>query len=536
MVNLVWGERYESQEMVGSTQKGQLHLGWDRSLHRPVALAVFPGMPDEDRENLLRDIRAAAGGSWPSRPDIYDVGLDAGTVYVVYGRVAGQPFWRAWKSGSGSTETWLSRLTQLGEAALEWYRAGLQGVSLDPRWIWLRPEGGVVFYGLGAGNHSLPRELAHTAVRLATGNPDAPLQWEVLEKSLTGQIPPLWIQAFGHWWLRAVSQDPTLQFSDLETCVRGIRDVFREAPPELIDASSSAAVSAPAPSPKKTGVGEASNRPVGKGIRPSGGAPNPWAQVRAMAFGRGKPFSTKKGKGWGDSRMADAVRAVPRPGVAGWMHRFHWSRAAMVLMVAILAVVGGASLAYAVFMRGPGDATMPFVVGKSYDDALGALVQAGLDPSKVVKEPQASTQPPGTVIGQDPYAGKTVKPDRVVHLQVAAPPNSPGSGAAGPAFGPEPGNSTQGSGSSTSGSTGTTTPGGSASPGATPAPGVKTVPDLTGLTLDQAQSQLLSLGIHYRYEIVSSDRPKGTVIDQTPSPGTQVGDGDYVVFRVSRGS
>ncbi|HHY67355.1 MAG TPA: PASTA domain-containing protein, partial [Alicyclobacillus sp.] len=91
-------------------------------------------------------------------------------------------------------------------------------------------------------------------------------------------------------------------------------------------------------------------------------------------------------------------------------------------------------------------------------------------------------------------------------------------------------------GASTSGSTGTTTPGGSASPGATPGPGAKTVPDLTGLTLDQAQSQLLSLGIHYRYEIVSSDRPKGTVIDQTPSPGTQVGDGDYVVFRVSRGS
>ncbi|MDI3257580.1 MAG: PASTA domain-containing protein [Kyrpidia sp.] len=529
MVSLVWGERYESQALVGSTRAGELHLGWDRSLHRPVALGVFKGMAGEQRDVLLREIRTAAGQSWPSLPEIYDVGMDGGTVYVVYGRTEGRPFWKECvESPKGGAGKWESRLADLGGAVLEWNRAGLSMLSVDPRWLWVRSDGGIVLYGLGAEETPLTRQLARTAVQLATGNIDAPLQWEALESWLAQeQYPPLWIQAFGHWWLRAASQDPETRFPDLEACVRALREVMSGMSPVSGDTRPAGTAAGTVGARKEDGgpVPGAKRGTGTKGHRAALGR-DALESVREFAFGRGHRAPNPR-KALMGGPGGKAMRHRPGGGASGFLYRFHWSRAAMAAMVILLAVVGGASLAYAVFMRGPGEVTMPFVVGKSYDAAVGALVQAGLDPSKVVKEPQSSTQPPGTVIGQDPYGGKTLKPDRVVHLQVAVPPNSSGQGA--PPGQGMPGQATpDGEGSG---------PGPSVvQPPAAGSPGDKTMPDLTGLTLDQAQSQLLNLGIHFRYEIVSSDRPKGTVIDQSPSPGTRVGDKDQAVFRVSRGS
>ncbi|MBX6396054.1 MAG: PASTA domain-containing protein [Alicyclobacillaceae bacterium] len=365
-------------------------------------------------------------------------------------------------------------------------------LSVDPRWLWIDESGHLWFYGLGVEETPLPRQLARLAAQLATGQTDPPLDWDVLERHFlpNEDVPGLWIRAFGHWWLRAISKDPEMQFKDAESCVRALREVAGEArpfpltEPQLPEAVSESRAKAFQPEPPA--IAEVSSAESHVGERPDG------------RLSRMRPNLRR--------RLGEIFR------------RFQWSKASMWVLVAILAVFGGASLGYAVFMRGSNEVTMPFVVGKPYNEAVSELVKAGLDPSKVVKEPQPSTQPPGTVIAQDPFGGKVIKGDRLVHLQVAVAPSSPPPGTAG--------------GSESSAGAPSQRP--RSNPGLQS--GDKTVPDLTGLTLQEAQNQLLSLGIHYRYEIVASDRPKDTVIEQNPSPGTRVGNDDEVVFRVSRGS
>lgn len=486
MGGTAWGGRYQSQAVVAETPAGQWHIGWDRSLHRPVCLGVRAGVSAAEWEVLLQDIRLAAGREWESLPELYDVGLEDGCAYIVMERKDGRPFWEEWRRTEWGIGRWLGDLLRIAEGALRWSREGVRCVSIDCRWIWVDENGRFWFYGLGQEDEPLPRQLARLAVQLAARSVEVPSDWEVVERRLKGVpgLDPLWIQAFGHWWVRAASSDPGTSFADGARCVEMLREVVGACP-------------ATRPKPAS---------PVPERRMREGGRPE-WVRRGAA---RSRPARNP-------AETLEALRAR----LGGWSERLYPSKPAMWLILALVALFGGASLGYAMFMKGPGEVTMPFVVGKPYDAAVAELVKAGFDPSKVVKEPQPSAQPPGTVIAQDPFEGKVVKADRTVRLQVAVAPESvsPVEGTGG-----------------TGGERTEATPSGSGGSGSSRASAVKKVPDLTGLTLQEAQNRLLSLGIHYRYEIVASDRPKDTVIEQSPPPGTAVGDADQVLFRVSRGS
>lgn len=65
--------------------------------------------------------------------------------------------------------------------------------------------------------------------------------------------------------------------------------------------------------------------------------------------------------------------------------------------------------------------------------------------------------------------------------------------------------------------------------------GDKTVPNLVGLTLDQAQQVLLQNGIRYQYVIEASSEPPNTVFKQSINPGQPYPSGERIMFYVSRG-
>jgi serine/threonine-protein kinase len=134
---------------------------------------------------------------------------------------------------------------------------------------------------------------------------------------------------------------------------------------------------------------------------------------------------------------------------------------------------------------GPPKATVPKVVGKQVDQALADLQDAKLKGRVIQVE---SDKPLGEVISQNPTEGASVDEGSKVKLRVSK--------------GPHP----------------------------------VAVPNVIGSTFDTASSTLLAQGfVVARGPDVDSTQPKGTVVDQTPGPGTFSPRGTTVTLRVSKG-
>jgi serine/threonine-protein kinase len=138
--------------------------------------------------------------------------------------------------------------------------------------------------------------------------------------------------------------------------------------------------------------------------------------------------------------------------------------------------------------RGPAVATVPDVVGEPASIARRELQEAGL---RVEIERIASSKPAGSVIRQSPAAGTGVEDGATVSLQVAKPRPAP--------------------------------------------PARIDVPRLSGLDVSDARSRLRSLGLASTVTRVDSEKPAGTVIDQSPAAGSALERGGMVALTVSSG-
>jgi serine/threonine-protein kinase len=61
------------------------------------------------------------------------------------------------------------------------------------------------------------------------------------------------------------------------------------------------------------------------------------------------------------------------------------------------------------------------------------------------------------------------------------------------------------------------------------------VPRLVDLTSSEARSRLRDLGLRFTQRPIESARPKGTVVAQSPRPGTRLREGQSVTLTVSTG-
>jgi serine/threonine-protein kinase len=122
--------------------------------------------------------------------------------------------------------------------------------------------------------------------------------------------------------------------------------------------------------------------------------------------------------------------------------------------------------------KGKETVTVPSVKGKSRDDAISTLVNAGLNPKAF---PVPSSQPVDTVVGQDPAAGKVVEKGSSIRINYSS------------------------------------------------GPAEVDVPSVIGLTFDQASATLQQQGFGVKRTDVDSDQPKDTVVDQSPSGQAQKG-------------
>ncbi len=196
--------------------------------------------------------------------------------------------------------------------------------------------------------------------------------------------------------------------------------------------------------------------------------------------------------------------------------------------------------------------SVPLVMGMTLEDARQAITNAGLNPERS-EDVRHATAPAGTVVWQDPPAGVVVPQGSGVQLSVSqGPPRIPVPDVVG--YEESTGRTLmeaaglrvsvdQAQTAAPKGVIVNTRP----PAGATLPPGGRvtlvvsigaptiTVPDLRGLTLEEARPILeqvgLTLGTYFRR--TSPERP-GTIIQQTPAPGTLSAPGAAVDLILAR--
>jgi beta-lactam-binding protein with PASTA domain len=204
--------------------------------------------------------------------------------------------------------------------------------------------------------------------------------------------------------------------------------------------------------------------------------------------------------------------------------------------------------------------TVPNVVGMTETDAGAALSDAGLEP--VPSSSYSDTVPAGTVISQDPAAGKSVTAGSPVSYAVSQGPKPPDTATVPPVVGKTEDEATtalQQAGYKAAVSRAysdsvakdvvaaqapqggvVTQPGITVgllvSDGQAPGPDFVVVPDLRAMTLDQATAALQALGLTVTsYEAFTDLQPDGQVFAQLPPPGYEVAPGVAVTVLVSKG-
>jgi beta-lactam-binding protein with PASTA domain len=158
---------------------------------------------------------------------------------------------------------------------------------------------------------------------------------------------------------------------------------------------------------------------------------------------------------------------------------------------------------------------VPRVVGQTQGDAVAALTKLGL---KSTLQNVPSDKPAGTVVGQNPPAGKEVDKGSKVILNV-----STGTG---------PSTTTV---ATTTTSTTTTTATTVTTPTTTTAAGPARVPRVVGLAQTPALRRLNTLGLLPTVVYVRSSQPANRVVAQSPAPGRTLPRGSRVRVNVSAG-
>jgi serine/threonine-protein kinase len=138
-----------------------------------------------------------------------------------------------------------------------------------------------------------------------------------------------------------------------------------------------------------------------------------------------------------------------------------------------------------VVSSGPGSQEIPNVVGQDVDSATQALEEAGFEIGDTSEE-ESDSYPEGQVIRTDPPGGQSADPGSRINLVVS-------SGA-----------------------------------------GQVAVPDLNGMTRDEAASALEDAGLSANFTEEDSDQEAGRVIRQDPGPDSQVDPGSSVTVVLAR--
>jgi eukaryotic-like serine/threonine-protein kinase len=561
LIGTVFDGRYRIIRKLGAGGMADVYLAEDQELGRRVAIKILNdrhAADDSFIERFRREAKNAAGLSHPNIVSIYDRGEAEGTYYIAMEFLDGRSLKELIVGrGPAPIKTAIDYARQILAAVGFAHRHGIVHRDIKPHNVLVGSEGRlkVTDFGIARSGASQMTEVGsiigtaqYLSPEQARGAPvdqtsDLYSVGVVLYEMLTGQVPftgdtPLEI-AMKHLSevpkppselrpevphdldsvvLRALAKDPSERYQGADEMDADLARVLDGLPvdPETETAAtavlSGSGVLATAPTSVLTKPTVAAPRTVPPGAGPPAGyygyegPPRrrrpiwPWVLsiLLLLAAGAAAWFAYTKIQ---DQLDANAPVAVPP--VAGIKESLAVDKlrgAGLVPQVARAfsdevekgvvidqSPAAGEKVAPHSNVRinvskGKETVTVPSVIGKNRDDAISTLVNAGLDPRAF---PVASSKPVDTVTGQDPPAGKVIEKGSRVRINYSS------------------------------------------------GPAEIDVPSVIGLQFDQASSALQAQGFAVARRDVDSERPKGEVVDQSPS--SQAPKGSTITLSVSKG-
>lgn len=436
MIGRNLGDRYEVIERIGGGGMAVVYRALDTLLNRHVSIKVLHAQFSTDEDfvrRFRREAQAAASLSHPNVVNIYDVGQERADYYIVMEFVDGLTLKEVIQDRAPLPVAEAIDLSkQICSALGHAHENNIVHRDIKPHNILIGKDGRVKVTDFGIARAITSNTITQEGSVLGSVHYFSPEQARggitdvksdiyslgvVLYEMLTGELPfsgetpisvalkhlqdhfveprqinPALPQSVENIILKSLAKDPGVRYQSAREMGRDLEkallypNVAKFTAP-LFDEQST--IQMPA-------VGLRSNKTI-----PAAGQP----QEAKEAPVSGEP-----------------TKVPPAEEADGTKKKKNFWRPVIWLFAIFLLLGVGAVTAYTLVTNymGEKDVTMPDVVGKSYDDAVKDLLNAGLDINNINKEEEFDAEKPaGTVVKQDQYGGKTIKANREVTLTVS---------------------------------------------------------------------------------------------------------------------
>jgi len=485
--------RYHLQGLVG--HKTDLFYALDETFGRKVVVKCLPGGgTEENRLYWEQEIAKAAGLQYPHLLGVFDIVVEAERIYLITEAIEGETLaGYVRRHAPMSPAQSIEMIRQLTGTVVQAEKHGVE-ISIEPHSVYVNEDGQIKVIGYGPLLHGEPRiestdksvqTLGILLYEMLTGKaysfftPPQRLSQEIADVLEQVTMDEEWVpERMQRMILSALSAGGTDRYPSVLYLYKDLQSLYIESGVEPEEEIVEAVEPEPVLEPAEVEMLEPAMK----------------AQVRKIEFAKKiEEQHTKK-------------RSV-LPYVGG--------------VVALLLVFGGLwwtfgdvkTVATVEYSEAEGkEIQMPNLLGKTEEQATQILSENGypLELLEWVYKPSDAAESKGKVYRQSIDSNKMVKvgEQKLILTVNALPPGLSEISEEAPAASPEQPKQPE------------------------PTPGV--VPDLRGMTQQQAEQALVKLGYHYTFFIEVGDTAAGTVFRQSIEPGTKAEKKTKITFYISR--